>query len=257
MRSGLTFGAAAAGLLLGLPGPAAAQQSLDQAASDPTASLMSFQLQGYHTPNLHNSDGSASLLQFRAAITFELGGYSNIARVTLPYVTHSASGETGLSDTTLFDLVTFTRPWGRFGFGAVALLPTGSEGVGAGQWALGPAMGFTVQQGPLLWGVFNQNLFSVAERFDGPDVSVSTLQPIVNYSLGQGWSVGTSEMNFVYDWDKGEFTSIPLGIKLAKLVRFGKTPVQFQVNYEHNFYDNGIAPADTIGMTVKLLLPAG
>jgi hypothetical protein len=105
--------------------------------------------------------------------------------------------------------------------------------------------------------VFNQNLFSVAERFDGPDVSVSTLQPIVNFSLGQGWSVGTSEMNFVYDWDQGEFTSIPLGIKLAKLVRFGKTPVQFQVNYEHNFYDNGIAPADTIGMTVKLLLPAG
>ena len=118
-------------------------------------------------------------------------------------MTHSASGETGLSDTTLFDLVTFTRPWGRFGFGAVALLPTGSEGVGAGQWALGPAMGFTVQQGPLLWGVFNQNLFSVAERFDGPDVSVSTLQPIVNYSLGQGWSVCTSEMNYVYDWDKG------------------------------------------------------
>ena len=133
MRPGLAVGAAAAGLLLGLSGPAAAQQSLDQAASDPTASLMSFQMQGYHTPNLHNADGSASLLQFRAAIPFELGGYSNIARVTLPYVTHSASGETGLSDTTLFDLVTFTRPWGRFGFGAVALLPTGSEGLGAGQ----------------------------------------------------------------------------------------------------------------------------
>jgi len=74
IRSGLTFGAAAAGLLLGLPGPAAAQQSLDQAASDPTAALMSFQLQGYHTPKLHNSDGSASLLQFRAAIPFEIGG---------------------------------------------------------------------------------------------------------------------------------------------------------------------------------------
>ena len=124
------------------------------------------QLQGYYTPNLHNADGSASLLQFRAAIPFEVGGYSNIARLTMPYVTHSATGETGLSDTTLSDLVTFTRPWGRFGFGAVALLPTGDEGIGAGQWALGPAMGFTVQQGPLLWGLFNQNLITVAERFD-------------------------------------------------------------------------------------------
>ena len=64
----------AASLGLGLSCPAAAQQSLDQAASDPTASLMSFQLQGYYTPNLHNADGSASLLQFRAAIPFEIGG---------------------------------------------------------------------------------------------------------------------------------------------------------------------------------------
>ncbi len=69
--------------------------------------------------------------------------------------------------------------------------------------------------------------------------------------------MGSSEMKTVCVWDRGAFTSIPLGVKLAKLVRFGKTPVQFQVNYEHNFYDDGIAPADTIGMTVKLLLPAG
>ena len=250
-------GVSAACAAFGIAGPAWSEQSLDQAASDPTASLMSFQLQAYHSPNLHNSDGSASYLQFRAAIPFQIGGYNNIARLTMPYVTESVSGETGLSDTTLFNLVTFSRPWGRFGFGAVALLPTGEEGVGAGKWAIGPAMGFTVQQGPLLWGVFNQNLLTVGERFDGPDVNISTLQPILNYSLGQGWSVGTSEMNFIYDWDRGEFTSIPLGLKLAKLVRFGGTPVQFQVNYEHNFQDDGIAPEDTVGVTIKLLLPAG
>lgn len=59
-------------------------QSLDQAANDPTAFLMSLQLQNFYSPNLHNSDENQNILQFRAAIPFTLGGVNNIARLTLP-----------------------------------------------------------------------------------------------------------------------------------------------------------------------------
>ena len=48
-------------------------ESLQTAANDPTASIMSFQLQGFHSFNLHNSPEDGSLLQFRAAIPFSLG----------------------------------------------------------------------------------------------------------------------------------------------------------------------------------------
>ncbi len=232
-------------------------QSVSQAANDPTASLMSFQLQDNYSPNLYNNSGSSNLLQFRAAIPFSWGGYNNIARITVPVITDSPSGKTGLSDMTIFNLVAFERDWGRFGVGAVALLPTGERGLGAGKYAIGPAFGFAARQEKLLWGLFNQNLFTVGDRFDGPDVNISTFQPLLNVSLGNGWSTGVSEMTFVYDWEQDKFTSLPLGVKLAKLTKIGKRPVQFQMNYERNFYDDGSGPEDTIGFTVKLLVPKG
>lgn len=242
--------------------PASAQQSeadsLSQAASDPTAALMAFQLQESWSPSIYGTDSaSQNFLQFRAAIPFELGGTQNIFRVTVPYFTDTPSGTTGVSDTVLFDLVTFDRSWGRFGVGAVGLLPTGAEGLSAEKWALGPAAGFTARDGKLLWGVFNQNLLTVAGDDDRSDVDISTLQPILTRGLGNGWSVGLSEMNLTYDWEADDWSSLPLGAKASKLVRFGKTPVQFTAQYEHNFADDFPVAEDLYSFTVKLLLPSG
>lgn len=230
-------------------------QSLAQAASDPTASLMSFQLQDFWSVNLHGSDESRNLAQFRAAIPFEAFGYSNIARLTLPAVTDGPGVDAGLADATLFNLVTFDRDWGRFGVGAVALLPTGGETRGAEQWALGPAAGFVARPGKWLLGAFTQNLFTVAGESERDGVTLSTLQPIVTYALGDGWSVGASDMTFVYDWEGGELASIPLGVKISKLTRALGPPVQIQLSYERNFFDDRGAARDTLGLTLKLLLP--
>ena len=233
----------------------AQEQDLSQAASDPTAPLMSFQLQGYYSPTVNGMPDDAAYVQFRAAIPFEAFGLQNIARLTLPYVTESPSGTTGLTDSTVFDLVTFARPWGRFGVGAVALLPTGSDELSAGQFALGPAAGFTVQQGRILWGAFNQNVFTIAGDEDKPEVNSSSLQPILNVGLGNDWSTGLSDMSFAYDWDEGDWTSLPLGVKVATLQRVGALPVQFSFSHEYNFADHPGAPEETWGAVVKVLLP--
>lgn len=233
----------------------AQEQSLSSQASDPTASLMSFQLQDFYSYNLTNSDDELNIVQFRAAIPFTIGGVNNITRLTLPYITQSASGATGWSDATLFDVAAFDRSWGRIGVGAVALLPTGSEGLSAEKWGLGPAFGVVARPSWGLLGVFNQNIFTVAGNDDRPDVNLSTLQPILTYSLSDGWSVGSSDMTLVYDWDANEFTSIPLGIKLSKMTKPGGIPIQWQLSYEHNFYDEGVGPQDTLGLTAKMLLP--
>lgn len=230
-------------------------QSLSEAASDPTASIMSFQLQDYYTYSYHNApDADGNVLQFRAAIPFALGGTSNIARLTLPYVTESPGGISGLSDTTLFNLTTFDRSWGRWGVGAVALLPTGEDGLSTEKWGLGPAAGFTARGNGILWGLFNQNIFTVGGDDSRPDVNVSIIQPIFNYSLPNGWSVGTSEMSITYDWDGGEFVSLPLGVKVAKLTKIGNQRVQLIGSYEKNFYDTGVTADETLQFTVKLLV---
>lgn len=235
-----------------------AEQSLDQAASDPTASLMSYQLQYFHSPSIYNLPvQSSSRVQFRAAIPYRLGNTNNIFRLTLPYITDTPADASGLSDATVFNLSTFDASWGRWGIGAVALLPTGKDGLSAEKWAIGPAVGFTVQNGNMLWGLFNQNLFTIAGDDTRPDVNISTFQPILNFGLGNGWSTGVSEMTFVYDWEAGEFTSLPLGWKISKLGKWGKVPVQVIGSYEYNFYDSGTGPEQTIGLTFKMLLPKG
>lgn len=256
MRLNLIFATVAAA-------PAFAQsggQDLASAANDPTASLMSFQLQDFYVSDFHNqSSATQNTLQFRAAIPFILGSTNNIARLTLPYLTDTPSGQSGLSDATLFNLTVLDQPWGRWGVGAVALLPTGKEGLSAEKWGLGPAVGFMASPAWGLWGIFNQNLLTVAGDDDRQDVNLSTIQPIMNVPMGQGWSAGFSDMTFVYDWDANKFTSLPLGVKLSKLTHpgAGRVPVQYQFSYERNFYDDGVAPRDTVGVTVKFLFPTG
>ncbi len=91
-------------------------QSLDQAANDPTASLMSVQIQTLYSGDYYNlsaEDSSAVLL--RSAVPFTTGSLKHIARATLPIVTDNPSDETGLGDLVLFDLLAFDKTWGALG----------------------------------------------------------------------------------------------------------------------------------------------
>ena len=233
------------------------QQALEQASNDPTASILSVSVANQYAGKYHVlDDESGNTLQFRLTYPFELGSFKHILRATIPVVTDSPSGESGLADTTVFDLVTFDEKWGRWGVGMVALLPTATDdALGAEKVALGPAMGFVARQKKLLYGIFNQNVFSVAGNDDRTDVNASIIQPILNYSLPGKWSVGLSEMNITWDWKQDDWTSLPLGMKVGKLVKFGTHPVTFTVTGEYNFQDDYAAPEWTTNLSVKFLFP--
>jgi len=232
-------------------------QSLDQAANDPTASLMAIQLQNIYTGNYHIlPDETGNTILLRPVMPFKTGEVNHIARATIPYVTDSPSGRTGLGDSVLFDLIVFNRSWGRFGVGPVLLFPTATDdALGAEKWAAGPALGFVARRPAFIWGLFNQNLISFAGNADRDEMQLSILQPILNYSLPKKWSVGVAEMNVTYDWDKGGWTNLPLGLKVSKLHRFGSQPVQFSGSYEYNFADDRVAPEWAVNFTVKFLFP--
>jgi hypothetical protein len=242
--------------------PAAGQdgdggQSLEQAANDPTASVTSVQIADWWAFNYHDLPGGEdNVIALRAAIPFSTGPLDHIFRITAPFITDHPVLEDGLSDITVFDLVVFNQTWGRWGVGAVALLPTGGSTRGADQWAAGPAVGFTARPAPgWLVGLFNQNLFHISgeQALGQEDVNISSFQPILNHALGKGWSVGLSEMQIVYDWDGSEFTSLPLGLQISKLHKFGDQPVQFSAQYEHNFYDDDVGASDTFRASAKFL----
>lgn len=239
-----------------LPFPAIAEQSLEQAASDPTASLMNVQLSDWYTQSYYDlGDDSGNTVLLRSAIPFTVGGQANIFRVSAPIVTDSPSGSTGLSDMTVFNLATFNENWGRWGVGVVGLLPTGGEDRGLEKWGLGPAFGFVASEPGMLLGLFNQNIFTVAGDDKREDVSVSTVQPILSKKLGHGWSVGFSDMTYSYDWENSRWSSLPLGAKLSKFLRLGKLPTQFSGEYEYNFADGAVGPRRVFRLTAKILFP--
>jgi len=257
MRS-LSLTVAATTLLLLRPAASAeGGQSLDQAANDPTASLMAVQIQNIYVGDYHNLSGeTGNSVVLRPVVPFTTGSLNHIARATIPYVTHSPSDETGLGDSVLFDLIVFNRSWGRWGIGPVVLIPTATEdALGAEKWAAGPALGFVAQTPDYIWGLFNQNLFSFAGNDDRDEVKLSILQPILNYSLPNKWSVGVSEMNVTYDWDKDDWVNLPLGVKVSKLLKLGTQPVQLSGSYEYNFQDDYVAPEWSVNFTLKLLFP--
>ena len=242
---------------VGVIAQAQAEQSLDQAASDPTASLMSLQVSDWYAFKYHHSDTEDNSIVLRAAVPFKIGEQKHIMRVTAPFVTASPVLDSGLSDITLFDLAVFDQSWGRFGVGLVALLPTGGSKRGAEKWGVGAALGFVAREESFMWGLFNQNVLTVAGEDKRSDVNISSLQPIFTYKLGGGWSAGTSEMQITYDWEQHRWSSLPLGFGINKLERFSQStpPIQFSMQYEHNFADKGVTPSDTLRFTAKLLLP--
>jgi hypothetical protein len=64
-------------------------------------------------------------------------------------------------------------------------------------------------------------------------------------------------MTITWDWNRSAWATLPLGVKVAKLVRFGKLPVQLSGAYEYNFADDLPAPEWTFNFTFKFLFPVG
>ena len=220
--------------------PVRAQQAtsvedLAAQATDPTASLMSFQLNDWYTANFHGIDDSLNQVVFRAAIPFALGSTNHIFRITQPYVTSSPSGATGFADTTIFDLMVFNQPWGRWGVGISGTLPTGQDGLTTDKWTAGPALGFVNSSSrPVNWGLFAQTFFSFAGSGSAPEVGLVNLQPIFSYQLGGGRSLSLGNSAFVYDTEKSRWASLLVGVNYGQVVSFAgqKWRPNFEVNYD-------------------------
>ena len=84
------------------------------------------------------------------------------------------------------------------------------------------------------------------------------LQPIAAYFLPGGWSIGYSG-NILANWkaaSAGDTWTVPLGLALSKVVKFGKLPVklglaaQYMVHHPDNFGQQW-----NIQLTVAPVLP--
>jgi len=225
-------------------------------ATDPTASLMSFQLNDWYTASLHDAGGTINQIVFRSAIPFDAFGHPNIFRITLPTFTNTPSGRTGVGDTTVFNLTVFNESWGRWGAGVAGSLPTAREGLGFDKWTAGPAFGFVNSSSKQVnWGAFVQTFFSFAGDKDAANVGIINLQPIFSYQLGDGRSLSLGNSAFVYDTHNSRWASLNLGLNYGQVVSFAghKWRPNIEADYDlKNDYGN---PKWTIRASIVLLLP--
>jgi len=247
-------------------------------ARDPTASLTALTIRLDLTSSFHNlPDADQGTLVVQPVIPWKLGGKPHVARVTGSYVVNApdwgnlaesaAVGNlppnytptkelTGLGDLAAVDFFLYEAPWsGRWGIGPALLIPTASDpALSGGKWAAGPAAVAIYRKGELQLGVLGQGMFSFAGASDRDDLNMISMQPFGGLGFGGGWSVGLSEVQYNYNLDAKRWAGAAFGLRVEKLVHFGKQPARLFVDAEYQFIDDIVAAEWTYRFAVVPLL---
>jgi hypothetical protein len=221
---------------------------LSRQATDPTASLMAFNFIGEFTTSYHGLDDHGFTFKFQPVVPFRAWKTSNILRVVVPYQV-SGPGDEGLKSVSIFDLVILPQKWGRLGIGPVMSLSESASNAES-KFAIGPAVGAVVPLSKKLSvGGFTQNLFATG-------VAITQLQPIVAYQLSHGWALSAGDLQYVYDWNRDEWVSLPIGFQIGKVQRVAGQAMRFSLNPQWNLKDITGAGKAKIVFTVTMLAPA-
>lgn len=218
-------------------------QELTRQLSNPVSSVWSLTFQF----NNFFLDGSPSdktrvqsLLNFQPVLPLHLTEDLNlIVRPVLPFIFTSPvftqgegfSQKSGFGDMAFIPFLSPAKSgnW-IIGVGPTFIFPTASnKGLGQGKWQLGPAGVFGYFTKKWLALVFPQQLWSYAGDDSRPDTSQANIQYAIFRFFPGAWQVGAAPN--IIDWkaeNKNKVT-FPVGLGVGKTVKFGKLPVNFQI----------------------------
>jgi hypothetical protein len=153
-----------------------------------------------------------------------------------PTATGGSERTTSFGDMVLAQVLSpaHTEPW-IFAAGPTWIFPTaGSDFAGQGKWQVGPAVGGGYITDKFLIAAFAQQWWSFAGDADRRDTSQINILPLVYRYFGDGWSVGYSG-NILADWTArgSDRWTVPLGLSVGKVVKFGQLPVQIQIGGQY------------------------
>ena len=122
-----------------------------------------------------------------------------------------------------------------------------------------PAAVILTMPGKWVFGALGTQLWSFAGDNEREDISLTTVQPFVNYNFERGWYVSSSPVitaNSEADGNDNTFT-VPVGGGFGRLIRLGKLPVNLQAQAFYNVVEPDDDPAAdwTLRLQVRFLLP--
>lgn len=207
--------------------------------SNPVASLISVPFQFNYDSNIGPMDrGRRLTMNLQPVVPVSISDdWNMISRTILPVTSQGdiapgSGNQFGLGDVLQSLFFSPKQPTSGgliWGAGPAFLLPTATDDLlGAKKWGMGPTLVMLKQLRGLSFGLLANQMWSVASAKDHRDrapLSSLYLQPFLAYTTPTAWTYGLN-LESSYDWHAHEAT-VPLNITVAKLVRFGKSPVSF------------------------------
>ncbi len=243
-------------------------EALLKDAQNPVANLISIPYQSNWYFNAGTDEHTTIYVgNLQPVVPFGLSDDWNlITRTIIPIVNqpslapgmNSAAGIGDIQETVFFSPV---KPSNGFiwGAGPVLLMDTATDDVlGTGKWSAGPSAVVLRMDGDWVYGMLAQQVWSFAGDSDRRSVNQALFQPFVNYNLPDKWyvcSVPIITANWMADESQNVWT-VPVGGGFGKLVKFGRLPVNLQVQAFYNVQRPDYAPEWSLRFQAQLLLPA-
>ena len=225
------------------------QEALAKQAQNPVAKLISVPFQNNFNFGVGPYDATQYVLNIQPVIPISLSeDWNLITRTILPIINQpspapgvrSAFGMGDINPT--FFLSPAKSEKFIWGLGPTLTFPTATDPLlGAGKYSAGPAAVVLTMHGHWVIGALANNQWSYA-GWGGKNVNALLVQPFINYNLPHGWYVVTAPV-ITADWeaDSDNRWTVPLGGGVGKIQRFGKLPINFQLQAFYNVVtpDNG------------------
>ncbi len=237
-------------------GPGAAQSggSLQEAAQNPIADLISVPFQNNFNFGTGERDVTQYVLNVQPVYPAKLTpDWNLIIRPIVPVInqpkafdspaSHSAFGLGDINLQTYFSpSAAVETPIGSisWGVGPTLLFPTATDDLlGSSKWSAGPGAVAFIAKPPFTYGALVNQVWSYAGDDDASDVSQLLVQPFVNYNLANGWSIGAAPI-ITANWeaDDGDTWTVPIGGGVGKLTKIADVPVQANLRA----YWNAVTP---------------
>ncbi|HVU26651.1 MAG TPA: transporter [Verrucomicrobiae bacterium] len=236
-----------------------------QKLNNPVASLISVPIQNnFDFGGGPNDNGFQYKVNVQPVIPFALSeNWNLITRTIMPYIyQHDRIGDTsqsGLGDTTesLFFAPAKPGPGGLiWGIGPDLYLPTATEtALGAGKWGAGPTGLLLWQKQGWTYGALVNHIWSFAGSDGRQDISSTFLQPFLSYTTAKHTTF-TINSESAYDWENRQWT-VPLNAMVTQLLKFGKTPVSFQLGARYYAAKPDGGPDWGLRFSVTFVFPKG
>lgn len=243
-----------AALLASMPGHAEmSAEDLAKAAQNPIGNLVSVPLQNNTNFGVGPEGGTQNILNIQPVIPFKANeDWNIITRTIVPLIWQPGSvpdeGTTfGLGDIQFSAFLSPSTPGAGgliWGVGLITQLPTDTSDLGNKNWGLGPtAVVLKLEKGnPWVYGALANNVWSLSGDRRGGSYSNFLIQPFVNYNFPDGTYINSAPI-VTADWkaESGQQWTVPLGMGVGKILRFGSLPVNTQVGAYYNVVkpDNG------------------